>query len=512
MLKELVMRKSYNSFSHIGTGTVSALALAAMLMLHTGTAVAGTKPSAPSKPAAPVKPATPAVKPATPGAKPGATPVKPGGGVVKPGGGPVVKPGGGGPIKPGGGGGVPPKTVPHGPAPISQRDNKGNFGSKDRGFTGHVNSKGQITHMEHVAPNGDRMALHNSPTGVRRVETVSRDPYGHQVRTVGDGHRGYRERELMRRPGFRERTFYDREHPHGYARIYHDRVYGRWGAYPVYVPAYYYHPAFYAWFGVPWGAPVAFGWGAYPGYAVYGGYFAPAPYYASPGAWMADYIIAENLKAAYAAQQDAAADAAAAGTTGQIEAQTAPPAPIPQDVRSAYVQQVQDQVKIDQGQATGQPVPEDVPGALSPKFRVFQSYTDAEATDNNGQECALTSGDFVRREDDTPDSTKTVTVSVVSVAKPSASHCMLNAQVRVAVDTLQDWYNSFVAAQQAGFEAMAQQQGKNGFPAAPDVAKVVNPDGQATPDDPNAIAAEIQQQQTSAASMQAAAAGGGGGQ
>ena len=207
---------------------------------------------------------------------------------------------------------------------------------------------------------------------------------------------------------------------------------------------------------------------------------------------MADYIIAENLKAAYLAQQDAAADAAAAGTAADIEAQTAPPPPIPQSIRTAYVQEVEDQVQAAQAQAAGQTVAEAVPGALSPNFRVFQSYSDVEATDSNGQECALTGGDFVRREDDTPDSTKTVTVTVVTVAKPSASHCVTNAQVRIAVDTLQDWYNSFAESQQAGFDAMASNQGKNGFPAAPDTARVTNPDGQGTPDDPNALAHDLQ--------------------
>jgi hypothetical protein len=397
--------------------------------------------------------------------------------------------------------------APHG-GPIAQRDARGNFHSPN--MNGHVNGRGQVTHMERTDANGNRFAAHYSPTGVHHYESVGRDPYGHQVRTVGDGHRGFRERELSRRPGFRQRTYFDHDHPHGYARIYRDRAYGRWGAYPVFVPGYYYRPAYYAWFGNPWAAPVTFGWGAYPGYALYGGYFAPAPYYASPVAWMADYIIAENLKAAYAAQQDAAADATAAGTAAQLEAQSTPPAPIPQAVRAAYVQEVQTQIQVAQAQAAGQPVAEDAPGALSPKFRVFQSYSDVEAIDNNGQECALSGGDFVRREEDAPDSTKTVAVTVVTVAKPTASHCLANAQVRLAVDTLQDWYNSFVESQQQGFEAMAANQGKNGFPAAPDTAKVVNPDGQGTPDDPNAVASEIQQQQSNASSMQAEAAGGGG--
>jgi hypothetical protein len=147
---------------------------------------------------------------------------------------------------------------------------------------------------------------------------------------------------------------------------------------------------------------------------------------------------------------------------------------------------------------------------LSAEFRVFQSYTDVEAIGPNGQECALTGGDFVRREEDVPDSaSKTVAVKVITVAKPTATHCAANALVRLSVDTLQDWYNSFVAAQQAGFDAMAANQGKNGFPPVQDVAKVSNPAGQGVPDDPNTVARAIQDQQTDGSALQASVAGGG---
>jgi hypothetical protein len=366
---------------------------------------------------------------------------------------------------------------------------------------------GRVTTVRKIGPDGSVTSIHNSPTGVRHVETVSKDSFGQTIRTVGDGHSGYRERELTRRPGFRQRTYYD--HGRAYVRIYHDHPYGAYGVYPVYVPAYYYQPGFYAYFGASWGAPIAFGWSTYPGYDYYAGYFAPAQSYSTPDAWMADYIISQNLQAAYAAQQDAAADAANSGTPLDAEQQSGPVAPIPPDVRAAYVQQVQTSVQAAQAQAAGQPVQEDAPGALSPKFRFFQSYSDVEATDSNGDDCALSGGDFVRREEDTPDSTKTVAVMVVTVAKPTASHCLVNAEVRLAVDTLQDWYNSFVQSQQAGFDAMAAQQGKNGFPAAATTARVVNPDGQGTPDDPKAVSNAIQDQQSSATTIQAQATGGG---
>ena len=393
------------------------------------------------------------------------------------------------------------------PSPVSQRDPRGNFNAGN--VRGHVDPRsGQVTHIERTNADGSRLVVHNSPGGVRHVESVSRDPYGHSMRTVGDGHRGFRERDLLRRPGYRQRTYFD--HGHVYASIYHDHMYARYGGvYPVYVPAYYYSPAYYAWYGDPWGAPVAFGWGVTPGFAVYGGYFAPPAVYASPDAWMADYIINENLQASYQAQQDAVADAQARGAQAVAEPQVAQQQqPIAPEIRQQYVQEVKDSIAQTQAEAAGKAVDDPTPGALSPAHKVFQSYTDAEATDAAGQECELSGGDFVQREEDIPDSAKTVAVTVVAVAKPSAGHCAMSARVRLSVDTLQDWYNSFNEKEQAGFEALNANRGKNGIPAGPDPGRVANPMGQGTPDDANAMASAIQGQQSDASAMQAEATGG----
>src|SRR6202012_4508386 len=64
----------------------------------------------------------------------------------------------------------------------------------------------------------------------------------------------------------------------------------------------------------PWAAPVAYswGWGGAPWYGAYGYYFNPYPVYASAALWMTDYVISQNLQAAYAAQAQANANAAAA--------------------------------------------------------------------------------------------------------------------------------------------------------------------------------------------------------
>lgn len=527
--------------SSFGAGPLAGAVIAAFLACSPGAparAFSGpTKHTAPPpKPA--VRPATPQVRPQQPAnrpvnpnlrpglpgrpgfpqARPGTLPggQHPGGerGTL-PGGEHGTLPGGdhravpmGGERRPGMGDGRPagggfPHSVPAHAGPAFHPGPGGRF-SGPHGETGTADAHGRVITMSRMNPDGSRLTYHNSPTGVRRIEQT-RMEFGHPVRTVTNGHSGFVERD-MRRPGFHERTYYDHGRVHAF--VYRDHVY-RYGRYPVYVPAYYYHPAFYGMFVTRWAGPsFSFSWASSPGYAGYGAYFAPQPVYASPNAWMADYIINSNLQANYQAQQDAGSDAVADGDQGQVEQQNATPQPIPQDVRDTYAQQVQATAAEQQSEASGQQPSDDATGALSPKFRVFQSYSDVEA-DNGGRQCALVGGDFVRREEDTPDGNKTVAVTVVTVAVPSQSHCPANARVRLSVDTLQDWYNNFLQAQQAGMDAMAANQGQNGFPAVADTGRTDNALGQATPDDPNAVATAIQQQSDAAKGMQASATGGG---
>jgi len=389
-------------------------------------------------------------------------------------------------------------TMPDGTKVQTNAAGQATLMSKPSGTQARLNpNTGRPTMVRKVAPDGTGVMVHNAPNGVRSSEYVKKDASGHPVRVVTRGNVQYREREF--RTGYRVRTYsVDRR---TYTRVYHTTSYRRYGAYPVYVPAYYYGPGFYTYFGSPWALSINFGWGSYPGYGSYGYYFAPAGVYASPSAWMADYVIADNLKGNYAAQQTA--------DPGSPEPQDGSTTPIPADVRSAYVQEVQTQIQDDQAQASGRPVVESVPGALNPKFRIFQSYSDVEA-DNNGEQCAITGGDFVRREEDTPDANGSVTVTVVSIAKPTVSHCQANTRVRVTVDSLQEWYNGFIESQQQGFEAMVAMQGHNGVPPAPDTLKVANPDGQAPPDDPTVLAGAVQEAQTNASSAQTEIQTGGG--
>jgi len=391
-------------------------------------------------------------------------------------------------------------TTPDGTRVLTNSAGKATAMARPDGTVARINpNTGRPTMVRKVGPDGTGVVVHNSPNGVRSVDYRTKDIQGRPVRVVTRGNMHYRERDVPGRIGYRERTYFVNNRT--YVNIYHTRSYGRYGAYPVYVPAYYYRPRFYGYFGTPWAFSVTFGWGSYPGYGSYGMYFAPVGVYQSPYVWMTDYVIADNLKGNYAAQQTA--------DPGTVEPQDGSTTPIPADVRSAYAQEVQAQIQDDQAQASGQPVTDSAPPALSPKFRIFQSYSDVDA-DNNGEQCAITGGDFVRRAEDTPDANGMVAITVVTVAKPTASHCPVNARVRIAVDTLQEWYNGFLESQQQGFEAMVAVQGHNGVPPAPDTLTVANPEGQGTPDDPSVLASAVQEAQTNASTVQAEVQTGGG--
>jgi hypothetical protein len=146
------------------------------------------------------------------------------------------------------------------------------------------------------------MDVHNGLGGGRRVSMERPD---HSRVVAERGRRGYVQRGYsLPRPRFRRRSYY--YHGREYDRFY--RGYGYRGLYlNVYAPGFYYRPGFYGWAYNPWAAPIAFGWGwgGNPWFGFYGGYFQPYPVYPSAAFWLTDYIISQDLQAAYAAHQEA---------------------------------------------------------------------------------------------------------------------------------------------------------------------------------------------------------------
>ncbi len=350
--------------------------------------------------------------------------------------------------------------------------------------------------------------------GVHGGRTVVSEHNG--ARVVTHGHGGYVQRAYVNRGGhaYYSRTFYD----HGHYRVGVYRGYG-WGGrtYYGYYPNYWYHPGFYGWGYHPWGAPVvwgigAWGWGGAPWWGYYGGWWNPYPAYAAPYYWLTDYLIAQQLQAAYAARQDDAADAMAADAAasgGDPGGDSAPAlassgqVALTPEVKEAIAQEVKAQLAAQQAQAgqdsgaqasaaapaTSSDTP---PPALDPAQRTFVVDSDVTAV-ANGQECGLTSGDVLTRLTDTPDNDNQVTASVSASKK---GDCGSGQTVAVKVDDLQEMYNHFQENLTNGMGELAKKQGTNGMPKAPDTGTTASSVPPPPPD--TSAAQDLQQQQQQA--------------
>jgi hypothetical protein len=317
--------------------------------------------------------------------------------------------------------------------------------------------------------------------GMAGTMTINRTRYGSAVETGRPGsrvvnwgpHRGYVERPL--RAGYYSRTYV--YGGRSYAVVYREYSY-RGYVYYRYVPAYYYGPSYYYWVGNPWPAPVTYVWGGpmvAPWMYAYPTYFAPAPVYASPDLWLTDYLLAENLRAAYEAQQGEA-------DAGAITAADAPSTPITPEVRAAIADEVKQQIaqeqaaaqasggspaapKADQNPAASQDGPggEAAPPAMSLKFFVVSSPLDVATAE--GQPCSLTPGDIIERRGKEPDAGGNVKVEVVS---SKAGDCSSDEDLNVKLADLQDMHNQFRENIDAGLKVMADNDANSkGLPKAP---------------------------------------------
>jgi hypothetical protein len=348
---------------------------------------------------------------------------------------------------------------------------------------------------------GHELAIHRDVHGGTRFETRRAD--GRRV--VGYGHgRGFTERAYYRTGN---RVYVQRTYIYGgrhYVVAYRSYSY-RGVVYYRYAPVYYYHPVFYGWVYNPWAAPVYYRWGwvGDPWYPYYGYYFAPYPYYANASLWLTDYLLAENLRLAYEARANA--DAAAAA---DYAAQGAAPAPqqtqvtLTPEVKQMIAEEVQRQLAAeraaaDQTQgaqasaAQAATSAEEAPPALDPNQRIFIVASNVDLAGNQG-ECAVTAGDVLMRTGTTPNEQNKIAVNVVTSKK---GDCPVNTNADVDVAELQEMHNQFREKLDSGLKTLADNQGKNGLPPAPNTQTVK---GEAPPPQAdNDAASELQDQEKS---------------
>ncbi len=330
-------------------------------------------------------------------------------------------------------------------------------------------------------PNGAVATIHAHGMTIshplRGPRTVVKEVNGRQIVATG-GRRGYVQRAYFSRDG---RTYVQRTYVvHGvsYASVYHSYSY-RGVVYYGYVPAYYYRPVYYGWAYEPWGAPVAYGpaawgWGGSPWYGFYGAYFTPYPAYAGASQWLADYLVAANLQAAYDARSQVDASSAAGGAAARNAA-------LSPEVKQMIAEEVRNQLAASKVAASSKATAtsaDQQPDALNPAERTFVVSSHLDVATATG-ECGLGPGDVLMRISDAPDANQSVSASVQGSKQ---ADCPVGATVSVGLQDLQEMHNSFRQQLDAGLQTLASNAGKGGLPQAPDTTTIGSEVAAPTPD------------------------------
>jgi len=386
------------------------------------------------------------------------------------------------------------------------------------GGSAHMRPNGQIRSV-----NRNGMHIEHGMHGGRHIESTHNG-----VRVVSNGRRGgFVQRAYVTRGGH---SYYSRTYYRGgraYAGVYRGYYYGGHPYYGYY-PSYYYGPAYYGWAYNPWPAPVAYGWGwgGAPWYGYYGAYFTPYPVYPSAAFWLTDYLVAASLQAAYAAQAEA-------NTEGWllrpyqnqdllVASLLAPPAPadtakLSPEIKKVLADEVkgalaEEQAEAAKGKSSSGAAPaskDEAPPALNANFKTFMVTTDLSLV-ADGEECALSNGDVVERTSDSPDADQNINVKVLASTK---SDCAVGKEGPIAMDDLQEMYNSFREQLKDGMGELAKKQGTGGLPKAPDTSTTAGDVPAPDPDKSAEKALQDQQKaadQTEADVKQEAGSGGGG--
>jgi hypothetical protein len=342
-----------------------------------------------------------------------------------------------------------------------------NYNLRPNGTLASFNGHGQSATFRgdgHLASvHTHNMDIARGPHGQRTIMSERPD----HSRLVSHGpHNGYRERPV----NYHGHDFHQRTYVHGghtFNRVYSGYHYHGLLLYD-YLPPYYYDPYFYGWAYYPWGAPVPYGWGwmGSPWYAYYGGYFSPWGAYPNGAYWLTDFLIAQTLEAAYTPDVPAADYQPTDASAGEDEAYAPADTPISPDIKQIIAEEVQQQLAYENAASAKPdqaPTLDGLPQVLVPNhlFVVDQVLNVSTA---DGQQCGLSAGDVIKLVAAPPENAATADLTVVSSRK---ADCPAGVTVGVPLESLQEMQNNFRAQLESGLQALHEQQGKGGLPAAP---------------------------------------------
>jgi hypothetical protein len=117
-------------------------------------------------------------------------------------------------------------------------------------------------------------------------------------------------------------------------------------------------------------------------------------------------------------------------------------------------------------------------------------------TTADGQQCTLSVGDVIKLAAAPPDGAATADLTIISTHK---GDCAAGVTVSVPLEALQEMHNNFRAQLDSGLQALHEQQGKGGLPAAP-MAAITPPPVPADepPADTDNVQAQLDAQQQQA--------------
>ncbi len=364
-------------------------------------------------------------------------------------------------------------------------------GTVAKNSSGHVTEfKGNNGHEAKFASNGKvkevkagNMTITHGPGNARRSVVENRETH---TRMVADGHgRGY----IEHRYEYGGHAYYARGYYYNggyYRNYYHPYYYGGVQVYG-YVPSYYYPTAYYGWAYNPWPAPApyAWGWGGAPWYGYYGAYFNPYPVYPSPNYWLADYMIAATLQAAFVAQAESAnvhmpelpagpqfvlasySIARHGGVNYALAAADAGSAPA---LSTEIKKSISDEIQLDLAARKAQPANADNSsvgnlGTLLADNKPHVFLAGAAVTANTGgQDCNITEGDVLSLPSAPAKDAENANLTVLA---SKSSDCTKGNTVAVPITDLQEMYNHLLASVDKGLGEMKDKGGKGGIPAPP---------------------------------------------
>jgi hypothetical protein len=336
----------------------------------------------------------------------------------------------------------------------------------------------------------------------------------HAVR-YGNGVTGVVEHPL--KPGYVSRT-YVRGGRVLYAKVYSQHSFTRFGrtfTYQRVVPAVTFAPAYYAWAAHPWPTAVAYQWGwqKESWYAAYGDYFTPYPSYTSLDLWLTDYVISQDMRAAYqnwqadtypetdsesgeAGQPTSSVAPVSSGANSQSNGPSETPSPsdstdtyqgppppeaAPPPITPEIKEELDAQIKLqlrERQKATAESS-DDGPGALKPGHKLFRVNAPLDVpSDTPGGVCSLTPNDYIERTGEM-DSNGTVPVEV----KLSAiSDCGTGLATRVSENDLEAMDSEQQEHLTQAMLAASKNMGPKGLPKAPDSTPLLVSAGQTRPD------------------------------